>query len=102
MAKNKTTDTPMRNMRDALARHTGEKVVVICARYQYWGTVSEVLEDCLILSNAYAVESSGSAQGEQPSVTDAIPESIVISLGAVELMYRPKWIDFEPAATKGK
>lgn len=76
-----------------LEKHIGEKVVMICARYQYWGILSEVNERTLVLAKAVAVESSGSAQGEAPQDIDNIGTSIIIMLDAVECLYWPKWVN---------
>lgn len=82
---------------EIVGRYLGKKIVLICARYQYWGTVAEVHEQCLIMSNPTAVENSGPATGAAPSVTDPIPESIVIKFDAIELIYRPSWVENKSA-----
>jgi len=76
-----------------LSKHIGEKVVLICARYQYWGILSEVDEQSIVLANAVAVESSGSAQGDAPQTIDPIGSSIILMIGAVECFYWPKWVN---------
>ena len=57
--------------RSAVAKHydqfEGQKVVLFCARYNYWGVLSEVIDDdvnsALVLANAVAVEQTGPANG---------------------------------------
>ena len=78
---------------ESLSKHIGEKVVLICARYQYWGVLSEISENSLVLANTVVVESSGSAQGDAPQTVDPIGSSIVVMLGAVECFYWPKWVN---------
>lgn len=81
----------MTDFSEMVRRYMGEKIVVICARYQYWGIVSEVGKNALILANPVAVQNSGSAQAENPDSIDAINTSIIISYFAIELIYQPKW-----------
>jgi len=76
-----------------LKKHVGEKVVIICARYQYWGVLSEVNDEAIVLAKAVAVESSGSAQADKPQTTDPIGSSIIVMLGAIETFYWPKWVN---------
>lgn len=81
------------NFADVMRQYVGTKVVLICARYQYWGVVSLVTDDSLILANPVAVEASGSAQDNNPATIDPIGTSIVIKHDAIEVVYRPKWVD---------
>lgn len=81
----------MRNFSVVAQEYIGQKVAVMCARYQYRGVLSEVNEDCLVLSNATSVEISGSSQSERPQTEDNIGGSIVIKCDAVEILYQPPW-----------
>lgn len=71
----------------------GERVAVLCARYQYRGVLTEVYDDCLVLANATCVEVSGIAQGERPNTEDAVGGSITIKTDAIELFYQPNWVN---------
>lgn len=79
---------------DVIEMHKGEKVAVICARYQYRGIVSEVLADGFILSQATAVETSGASSRQQPEREDPIGSSVVIMYDAIEIFYTPSWCKF--------
>ena len=76
-----------------MARYEGQKIVILCARYQYRGTVTEIGQDFCVLANPDVIEVSGSATGENPERTDSIPESIPVRYDAIEMCYRPNWID---------
>lgn len=76
-----------------LEKYIGEKIVIIAARYQYWGRLAEVNPDVLVLAQAVAVEVSGPAQSENPQTIDPIGTSIFIPLGATECYYFPKWVN---------
>ena len=69
----------------------GQKVAVLCARYQYRGLLSAVDDECTVLANSTAIEISGSAQLELPQTEDNIGSSIIIKNDAIELLYQPKW-----------
>lgn len=81
------------SLAEALEKHVGEKIVVIAARYQYWGILSEIGSEYIIIANAVSVQSGGSAQAEAPQTIDNIGTSIIISLPAVETFYWPKWVN---------
>lgn len=70
----------------------GQKVAVLCCRYQYRGVLSRVYEDGLALSNATSVEISGPSQSEEPDTEDNIASTIFISKNTVELIYQPRWV----------
>lgn len=78
-------------MGEVLQAYVGERVAIICARFNYMGTVSSVGSDHVILANAYAVEESGPSSGERAITTDCVTSSVVISLGAVEIVFQPRW-----------
>lgn len=81
----------VKSFADGAKQFIGQKVAMICARYQYRGTLSEVLEDCIILSNPTSVEVSGPSNAARPQTEDAIPCSIMIRIDAIELFYQPTW-----------
>lgn len=76
---------------DFAKQFVGQKVAVLCARYQYRGVLSSVESDHIVLSNARAVESSGASKAATPSSEDPIDSDVMISLGAVEILYQPNW-----------
>jgi len=76
---------------DVAKQYLGQPVAVLCARFNYRGILSAVGQDYLVLAQARAVESSGASSQERPSNEDVIGSSIVISLGAVEIIYQPNW-----------
>lgn len=78
-------------MREYLESLVGQPAAVLCARYQYRGTVSAVSDDSVVLANAFAVEVSGQSSAERAETEDEIGGSICIALGAVELIYQPNW-----------
>lgn len=78
-------------MGEVLQAYVGQRVAIICARFNYMGVVSSVGSDHVILANAYAIEESGSSSGERPITADCITSSVVISLGAVEIIMQPRW-----------
>lgn len=90
-----------KNFAEYMAQYEGQKVVILCARYQYRGTVSEVGEDFCVLANPDVIEVSGSAQADRPERTDSIPESIPVKYDAIEMCYRPAWIDAEGTSGQG-
>lgn len=81
----------MLSFSETAKEYEGQKVAVMCARYQYRGVLSHVGTDHLVLANATAVETSGTASGETPQTEDAINGSVVIKNDAVEILYQPRW-----------
>jgi len=83
----------MKFFAEQLQKHKGTKVVIICAKYQYWGIIADCNPDTLELAQAVAVEVSGSAQSSAAETIDNIGTSIIIALGAIEICYWPKWVN---------
>lgn len=81
----------MSKLANSCEKYKGQQIAVLCARYQYRGVLAEVNEDHLILANATAVEVSGPARRDTPETEDAILSSIIISYGAIEIVYQPLW-----------
>jgi hypothetical protein len=79
-------------MLEQLTELKGQPVAVLCARYWYRGILTAADEGAILLENARAVEETGKASGEKPSVEDPIPSSVLISLGAVEIVCQPAWV----------
>ena len=75
-----------------LMKFMGQKVAVICARYQYRGVLSSVSDRHIVLANATSVEISGASNTEAPQTEDQIGSSIIIMLDAIELFYQPNWV----------
>lgn len=78
---------------DGVKEFKGQKIAVICVRYQYRGFLTEIGDDYICLSNATAVEVSGPCQSERPTTEDPIGGSIFIKTDAIELFYRPGWVE---------
>lgn len=79
------------NMAHILNDYVGQPVAVLCARFNYRGILSKVTDDCVVLAQARAVESSGASSSDKPNSEDPIGSSVIISLNAVELVYQPNW-----------
>lgn len=79
----------MQNFAEVAKKFVGQKVSLICARYQYRGVLSEVTDDCVVLSDAVSVEQSGPAAGVRAVTEDPINGSVVIKNDAVEILYQP-------------
>jgi hypothetical protein len=101
MAKKKTNQTVVetigpgneKNFSELMRNnYLGQQIVLIAARYQYWGIVSKVTDDCIVLAQAVAVQRSGSAQDDKPDTIDVIGSSIIIKHDAIELVFFPKWV----------
>jgi hypothetical protein len=82
------------NMAAIMQEYIGQPVAILCARFNYRGILSKVTDDCCILAQARAVESSGASNSEKPNSEDPIGSSVIISLNAVELIYQPNWCNF--------
>lgn len=78
-------------MREIIQEYVGQPIAILCARFNYRGILSKVTDDCVVLAQARAVESSGASSQERPSNEDPIGSSIVISINAVEIFYQPAW-----------
>ncbi len=76
---------------ECFEKFKGQKIVMQCARYVYWGRLSEVGDDYIILADAVAVEETGPCSGPEPRTVDPIGGSIVVSLDAYEIMMQPEW-----------
>lgn len=87
----KPEDSVGTNMAKVLEEYIGQPLAVLCARFNYRGILSKVGDDCLVLAQARAVESSGASASDRPNSEDPIGSSVVISLNAVELIYQPNW-----------
>jgi hypothetical protein len=79
------------NMAAIMQDYIGQPVAILCARFNYRGILSKVTDDCVVLAQARAVESSGASSSEKPNSEDPIGSSVMISLNAVELVYQPNW-----------
>lgn len=81
----------MQHFCEIAQKFIGQKVAVLCSRYQYRGILSTVAEDCIVLANATAVETSGASLSKAPQVEDNIGGSIIVKNDAIELLYQPTW-----------
>ena len=78
---------------DVLRAYMGKKIGIWCVRYTYRGVVKEVGEDYLILSSAYMIEVSGTADKDKPEREDALPNDLIIPFQAIENIMRPQWVN---------
>lgn len=81
----------METKKTYIERFLNEPVAVLCVRYKYRGIVSEVGEDFVVLSNAFAVISGDSATSETIQREDTVPSDLMISLDAIESICQPVW-----------
>jgi len=70
----------------------GQKVAILCARYQYRGKVTKVMSDSILLANARSVEISGPSNSDNPEREDDIGGTVCIKADAIELFYQPQWV----------
>jgi len=70
----------------------GQKIAVLCARYQYRGKLTAVASDCILLANARSVEISGPSNSDTPEREDDIGTTVCIKNDAIELFYQPQWV----------
>jgi hypothetical protein len=76
---------------DIINSHEGQKIAVLCARYQYRGVVAHVGEDFIVLANARSVEISGPSAKATPEREDDIGGFVIIKHDAIEIAYQPTW-----------
>lgn len=76
-----------------LSKKVGEKIAVLCTRYNYRGVLSGIGDNFLILADACAVERSGPCSGDKPVTEDAIQGSIFIKFDAIEIIFQPNWVN---------
>ena len=73
----------------------GQKVGIICARYHYWGVVSDVTDDphnpLLTLTDAVAVQQAGGNERDTPESQDPIHGAVHIMVNAIEIIHQVKW-----------
>lgn len=77
-----------------LRQYIGQQIVFLCARYTYWGILSQILDGqtpAAVLSFPISVEQSGPSQGSSPLSIDIIGKDIMIFLDAAEVMLQPPW-----------
>lgn len=90
----------MSSLKSVAEKFVGQKVAVLCARYQYRGVLSVADTDHLVLSNTRAVESSGASKQATPSSEDPVDSDVAISYGAIEIIYQPTWAN-APLSNEG-
>ena len=92
-----TIDAPfnvqdLKHFEEYASKYVGQKVVVLCARYQYRGNLTKVMSDCILLANARSVEISGPSNSDNPEREDDIGGTVCIKADAIELFYQPQWV----------
>ena len=80
------------NFSEHLKQFIGQRIAVLCVRFQYRGILTEVGDNYLVLANATAVEISGSSMAERPNTEDNCNGSITLKTDAIELAHQPKWV----------
>ena len=85
----------MTDFRKIVSAHKGQKIAVLCARYQYRGVVAHIAEDCVVLANARSVEISGPSAAQEPEREDDIGGFVAIKFDAIEIAYQPTWSQFQ-------
>lgn len=75
-----------------VAKYEGQKVAVLCARYQYRGILAQAGPNALVLANATAIEDSGASSLEKPKAEDIIGSTLIIPSDAIEIVYQPNWV----------
>ena len=76
---------------DIINSHLGQKMAILCARYQYRGVIAHVGEDFIVLANARSVEISGPSAKATPEREDDIGGFVIIKHDAIEIAYQPTW-----------
>ena len=93
---------------DIINQHLGQKIAVLCARYQYRGVVAHVGDDFIVLANARSVEISGPSAKAEPEREDDIGGFVIIKHDAIEIAYQPTWSQWplsfeeEPVSTSNE
>lgn len=82
----------------ALEKHlkefVGQKIAIICARYHYWGIVSDVLSGdypAIKLANPVSVTRSDSSVAQVPEEKHPLASSITVLISAIEMIHQPVW-----------
>lgn len=75
----------------------GQKVAIICGRYQYAGVLARVTGDVggnvVVLTSASAIEQSGRSNDPTgPKNSDRIPNDLIININGIEICYQPAWL----------
>ena len=76
----------------AKKRFLGQKVAVLCNRYQYRGILEEVTKDGVLLGNASCVEVSGACELDVPQTEDYVGGDVLVTKRMIELIYQPNWV----------
>jgi len=82
-----------KNIANLAKIYIGQKVAILCGRYQYRGILIDVISDFVILSNTRSVEISGPASWDKPEREDLVDGPMFIRVDSIEMIYRPKWAD---------
>jgi len=87
----KSFEGPDRNICNLAKMYIGQKVAILCGRYQYRGILVDVIADFAILANARSVEISGPSENKSPEREDLINGPMFIRIDSIEVIYRPRW-----------
>lgn len=89
-------------MKEKLKQYLDNPVAVMCIRYWFRGILKEVGEDYIVISNPYAVITTGKSSGKQPETEDAIPSDLFISMATIEIVCQPAWCFYGYGKEAGK
>jgi hypothetical protein len=81
----------MKTMQDSAELLVGQKVAIMCPRYQYRGVLAEANADHIVLANAVSVEESGRAMQPKATLEDPIGTSLLIPYASIEIVYQPNF-----------
>jgi len=79
-------------IQEYLETFVGQPIAVLCMRYWYRGRLTKIGDGFIVLSEANAVEQTGSASSQEPSQEDAIPSDVFIKTMAIEIICQPAWV----------
>lgn len=79
-------------LHERLKEYLGQPIAILCARYWYRGILASSDEDHVVLTNARAVEVTGSSQQDHPDREDPIPSDVIVRTPFVEIVAQPSWV----------
>lgn len=69
----------------------GKRVAIFCLRYHYLGTVAEVGDEHILLTDPSAVEEFGKGDDQAPMNKDDISTNILVQNSFIERVWTPRW-----------
>jgi hypothetical protein len=77
------------NMFFMLREYLDKPVAVLCSRLNYFGVLTDVKEDCLVLSRTRVLGLDSSIKNDLSDIAG----SVIIALNTVEIVYQPRWVE---------